>query len=281
MSLAEIEQAPRRRSTAPGAAWCRSGGRDGAAGSWSARAWCSPTPTTCGAGDHRHLRRRSFRGGDGGRVRPRRRPGRPAGRHRRCARHRLARRRAPGAARRLGDLRPQRRPGGAAAQLRAGQLRGPGLPGARGRRISGSLEHTAPLPRGASGGPVVDATGRLVRSTPTASARGLPRVPADAALRRVEALAAGRAPARRRLGVALAPPRSPGPPPQRRPARAGRPPRAGRGGRLAGRGRRAAGGRPAGRGRRAGAGHHRRPPRRARRRRRRALRVAVVRAARR
>src|SRR5918998_3106221 len=33
--------------------------------------------------------------------------------------------------------------------------------GPRGRRIAGSIEHTAPLPRGSSGGPLVDAEGRL------------------------------------------------------------------------------------------------------------------------
>jgi len=34
--------------------------------------------------------------------------------------------------------------------------------GPRGRRIAGSVEHTAPLPRGSSGGPLVDAAGRLL-----------------------------------------------------------------------------------------------------------------------
>src|SRR5829696_12334 len=36
-------------------------------------------------------------------------------------------------------------------------FRGPG-----GRRVGGSIEHTAPLPRGSSGGPLVDADGRLL-----------------------------------------------------------------------------------------------------------------------
>src|SRR5204862_7322798 len=34
--------------------------------------------------------------------------------------------------------------------------------GPRGRRIAGAIEHTAPLPRGSSGGPLVDAEGRLL-----------------------------------------------------------------------------------------------------------------------
>ena len=34
--------------------------------------------------------------------------------------------------------------------------------GPRGRRIPGSIEHTAPLPRGSSGGPLVDPEGRLL-----------------------------------------------------------------------------------------------------------------------
>jgi serine protease Do len=82
--------------------------------------------------------------------------------------------------------------------------------GPRGRRIPGSIEHTAPLPRGSSGGPLVDPDGRLLGLNAVRREGGLIlAVPADASLRRrVEALARGEAPARPRLGVALAPPRA-------------------------------------------------------------------------
>ncbi len=79
--------------------------------------------------------------------------------------------------------------------------------GPRGRRIAGALEHTAPLARGASGGPVVDAEGRLVGLNTLRLGEGFYlAVPADAELRaRIDALATGASPRRRRLGVALAP----------------------------------------------------------------------------
>jgi len=82
--------------------------------------------------------------------------------------------------------------------------------GPRGRRIGGSIEHSAPLPRGASGGPLVDRGGRLLGLNAVRMEGGLLlAVPADAALAaRVEALGRGEAPQRPRLGVALAPPRA-------------------------------------------------------------------------
>lgn len=80
--------------------------------------------------------------------------------------------------------------------------------GPRGRRVHGSFEHTAPLPRGSSGGPVVDLAGRLLGVNVNRLGEGFYlALPADQALRaRVDALAAGASPTRRHLGVTLAPP---------------------------------------------------------------------------
>ena len=84
-------------------------------------------------------------------------------------------------------------------------FRGPG-----GRRIGGSIEHSAPLPRGSSGGPLVDAGGRLLGINSVRMEGGLLlALPADAGLQSVtERLARGEAPARPRLGLALAPARA-------------------------------------------------------------------------
>jgi serine protease Do len=79
--------------------------------------------------------------------------------------------------------------------------------GPRGRRVTGSIEHTAVLARGSSGGPLTDAEGRLIGVNTHRLGDGFYlAVPADAALKeRVGELAAGQSPQRRRLGVALAP----------------------------------------------------------------------------
>jgi serine protease Do len=81
-------------------------------------------------------------------------------------------------------------------------FRGPG-----GRRIAGSVEHTAPLAPGSSGGAIVDAAGKFLGLNTNRIGEGFYlALPADAALReRVDALARGEGPARRRLGVAVAP----------------------------------------------------------------------------
>lgn len=80
--------------------------------------------------------------------------------------------------------------------------------GPRGRRIAGSFEHTAPMRRGSSGGPVVDGSGRVVGINTNRMGDGFYlALPADEALRdRLDALAKGESPRRVHLGVALAPP---------------------------------------------------------------------------
>jgi serine protease Do len=81
--------------------------------------------------------------------------------------------------------------------------------GPRGRRIRGAIEHTAPLPRGSSGGPLVDPKGNLLGLNSLRLDGGLIlAVPASAAVKeRALLLARGEAPAPHRLGVAIAPPR--------------------------------------------------------------------------
>jgi serine protease Do len=79
--------------------------------------------------------------------------------------------------------------------------------GPRGRRITGAIEHTAPLPRGSGGGPLVDLEGALIGLNAIRLDGGLIlAVPANAAFAdSVERLARGEAPRRLRLGVAIAP----------------------------------------------------------------------------
>lgn len=82
--------------------------------------------------------------------------------------------------------------------------------GPRGRRIIDSLEHTAPLPRGSSGSPVVDGAGRLVGINTNRLGDGfyLALPAGDDLDARIDALTTGEGPVRRHLGVALAPPRA-------------------------------------------------------------------------
>lgn len=99
--------------------------------------------------------------------------------------------------------------GAGAARVTAGTVsaieqtfRGPG-----GSRIGGSIEHTAPLASGSSGGPLVDGSGRFVALNTNRIGDGfyLAR-PADAALReRIETLSRGESVSRPRLGIAIAP----------------------------------------------------------------------------
>ena len=81
-------------------------------------------------------------------------------------------------------------------------FRGPG-----GRKIAGTVEHTAPLAPGSSGGPIVDAEGRILGINTNRIGEGFYlALPAESALReRVDALGRGESASRLRLGVAVAP----------------------------------------------------------------------------
>jgi serine protease Do len=80
--------------------------------------------------------------------------------------------------------------------------------GPRGRRISGCVEHNAALPRGSSGGPLVDADGGLLGLNAVRLEGGLiVAIPAGPELRdRLTALTRGELQAPVRLGVAVASP---------------------------------------------------------------------------
>jgi serine protease Do len=100
-------------------------------------------------------------------------------------------------------------PGGRGLRVSLGLVSGTerAFRGPRGRRISGSVEHTAPLPRGSSGGPIVDGEGRLLGINTSRAGDGFYlAIPADPSLReRIEALGRGDAAAPPRLGVGIAP----------------------------------------------------------------------------
>jgi S1-C subfamily serine protease len=100
-------------------------------------------------------------------------------------------------------------PGGRGLRVTFGMISGTqrSFRGPRGRRIGGSLEHTAPLLPGSSGGPLVDVTGALLGINTNRMGEGFYlAIPADASLReRVERLGSGESPARPRLGLGIAP----------------------------------------------------------------------------
>src|SRR5256714_14506491 len=79
--------------------------------------------------------------------------------------------------------------------------------GPRGRRFRGAIEHTAPLPRGSSGGPLVDEAGRLLGINTVRLDGGLiVAIAADQGFaERVETLARGGGVARTRPWLAVAP----------------------------------------------------------------------------
>ena len=100
-------------------------------------------------------------------------------------------------------------PGGRGLRVTFGSISGVerSFRGPRGRRIGGSLEHTAPLLPGSSGGPLVDLSGAVVGLNTNRLGDGFYlAIPADDSLKQaVDALARGEEPARPRLGVAIAP----------------------------------------------------------------------------
>jgi serine protease Do len=79
--------------------------------------------------------------------------------------------------------------------------------GPRGMRITGSLEHTAPLLPGSSGGPVLNASGQLLGINTNRLGEGFYlAIAADEALRgRVDALGRGESVRPPQLGIAIAP----------------------------------------------------------------------------
>jgi S1-C subfamily serine protease len=102
-------------------------------------------------------------------------------------------------------------PGGRGLRVTFGTITGTerSFRGPRGRRIAGSLEHTAPLLPGSSGGPVVDENGALLGVNTNRLGEGFYlAIPADATLKqRVSALSTGEAPSRPHLGIGIAPSR--------------------------------------------------------------------------
>jgi serine protease Do len=103
-------------------------------------------------------------------------------------------------------------PGGSGLRVGFGLVSSSGrtFRGPSGRRLSTGLEHNAPLPRGSSGGPLVDGEGQLLGLNTLRLEGGLIlTLAADSDLRaRIDALGRGETPQRRELGIALTPSRA-------------------------------------------------------------------------
>jgi len=116
-----------------------------------------------------------------------------------------------GAAAEIGDpVFALSNPGGHGLRVTVGYISGTqrSFRGPRGRRIAGSVEHTAPLLPGSSGGPTVDPDGKLLGINTNRLGEGFYlAIPADDTLRaRVDKLSRGETPTRPRLGVGIMPP---------------------------------------------------------------------------
>lgn len=100
-------------------------------------------------------------------------------------------------------------PGGRGLRVTAGYVSGTQreFRGPRGRMIRGTLEHTAPLLPGSSGGPIVDGEGRLLGLNTNRLGEGFYlAIPSGSTLdAAIDALSKGEAAARVRLGVGVAP----------------------------------------------------------------------------
>ena len=101
-------------------------------------------------------------------------------------------------------------PGGRGLRVSFGLVSGTerSFRGPRGRRISGSIEHTAPLLPGSSGGPLVNEAGHLLGVNTNRLGEGFYlAIPADDALNEaISTLGKGEVEARPRLGIGVAPP---------------------------------------------------------------------------
>jgi serine protease Do len=102
-------------------------------------------------------------------------------------------------------------PGGRGLRVTSGAVTSSprSLRGPRGRVLDGLIEHTAPLPRGSGGGPLLDAEGKVLGLNAVRVDDGLIlALPAAAIRERLDELVEGRERPRRRLGVAIVPPRA-------------------------------------------------------------------------
>jgi serine protease Do len=103
-------------------------------------------------------------------------------------------------------------PGGRGLRVTLGTVAAVGrtFRGPRGRKVTGTIEHTAPMAKGSSGGPLLDSSGRLVGLNTNRLGEGFyAALPADDDLRRrVDALGRGESPVRPHLGVGLVPGRA-------------------------------------------------------------------------
>lgn len=100
-------------------------------------------------------------------------------------------------------------PGGRGLRVTWGTISGTerAFRGPRGRKIAGSVEHTAPLLPGSSGGPIVDGDGKVLGLNTHRLGEGFYlAIPASDELReKIESLSKGRTPSRPQLGIGIAP----------------------------------------------------------------------------